>query len=423
MGHNGDKSTSFRAVHELLRHYLPPVRSMRGAYTLERMQKLMEFLGNPQNSYKVIHVAGTSGKTSTCYYVASFLKQAGLKTGMTVSPHIDEINERIQVNLRPIAEKKFCDEFSIFLRLVEKSKIKPTYFEVLTAFALWEFKRLGCEYVVIEVGMGGLLDATNVIQSKKKLNIITDIGLDHESVLGKTTAQIASQKSGIIKPYNVVICYEQDDEIMQVIREVANQEQAELHELWPLKSRELPHNLPLFQRRNWYLALSAYNILAERDNLPELTEAQLSASTNTYIPARMETRTIGKQVLIMDGAHNQQKLEAFVLSVKQQYSSQKFQILISFLGTKQEHIQKCLTQVLPICESLIITSFETENKEKTSINPLKIAEACEELEFRNWQIIDDPASAFRALMKTRGKIKIITGSFYLLNHIRPLLPK
>ena len=416
-----ERPKNFADVHLLMRRYLPPARSNRGAYTLERMQKLMDLLGNPQEAYKVIHVAGTSGKTSTCYYVAALLKQAGIKAGLTVSPHIDELNERTQISLRPLTERKFCDEFTVFLNIIVNSSIQPTYFEVLTAFAFWVFKRRGCEYVVVEVGLGGLLDATNVIQGKNKLNIITDIGLDHEEVLGKTLSLISAQKAGIIKPHNKVVCYEQGDEVMQIIREVAEAQHAELHEVWPLKESELPGNLPLFQRRNWYLALQAYNLLASRDNLPQHTEKQLAESTETLIPARMETVIVGKQNIIMDGSHNQQKITALARSLKQRYPGQKFPMLISFVATKQARIRQCLEALLPVCDQLIITSFATQNQEKISVDPLKIASQCEALGFESWEVIDDPMIAFRVFLKRSGKVKIVTGSFYLLNHIRPKL--
>ena len=418
MGNIIEQLETFQDVHRVLRRYQPPVTSTTGAYTLERMERLMEHLGNPQDSYKVVHVAGTSGKTSTAYYVAAFLAQTGKKTGLTVSPHVDEINERVQVNQKPLSEKKFCHDMTVFLRLVEKSKLRPTYFEVLTAFAFWEFKRMGCEYAVIEVGLGGLLDATNVIHKKQKLNVITDIGIDHEQVLGKTFDLIAAQKAGIIQPYNSVVSYDQGDEVMDIIREVSGQQHAELHEIWPVRSGELPHKLPLFQRRNWYLAYAAFGILTERDGLADLNETQLEKTTSILIPARMERRMVGTKTVIMDGAHNAQKIEAFVASVKHDYPKQKLPVLISLVTTKQARLNQCIEAILPICQEMIITTFSTANGEKVSVDPLKIAEACESLGFENWKIIDDPKKAYKQLLRSKSDTCIITGSFYLLNHVR-----
>lgn len=397
---------------------MPPVTPAMGAYTLERMRKLMDTLGNPQNAYKVVHIAGTSGKTSTAYYTSAFLTQAGKKTGLAVSPHVDELNERAQIGLLPLTERKFCSELSIFLRLVEKTNLHPTYFEVLTAFAFWEFKRQKCEYAVIEVGLGGLLDATNVISSKQKLNVITDIGIDHEQVLGKTLDRIAAQKAGIIQPYNKVVCYEQGAEVMDIIREAAQQQQAELHEVWPLSVAELPHHLPLFQRRNWYLAYTTYGILAERDGLRELEETELIRTAQIFIPARMEKRLIRKRTVIMDGAHNVQKLETLVASIKHDYPKQKMPVLLSFVTTKQARISECIEVLLPICQQIIITSFHTASNERVSVDPLKIAEACEALGYQNYTVIDNPEQAYKSLLSTKTDVCLVTGSFYLLNHIR-----
>lgn len=400
---------------------MPPIRSQRGAYTLERMRKLMDYLGNPQNSYKVIHVAGTSGKTSTSYYLAALLKQAGVKVGLSVSPHIDEINERAQIDLKPLSEKRYCKEFSIFIGLVNRSQIKPTYFELLTAFAFWEFERRKCEYAVVEVGLGGLLDATNVISTTNKVCVITDIGFDHEEVLGKTLGLIASQKAGIIKPKNLVVVYKQKDEVMSVLHEVIRQQQASIHDIEPVNIKRSSINLPLFQRRNWYLALNTYDIIKKRDNLPSLNNTQQKLAHSVSIPARMETLFVNDRPLIMDGSHNSQKLHALTASVTQQYPQKRIVALVSFLASKQSKLRQCLEEILPICDQILITRFSTQSGEKVSVDPLKIAEVCEGLGCSSWKIIDNPKIAYNQLLNTNGEVLLITGSFYLLNHIRPLI--
>src|SRR5688572_10716165 len=154
---------TFLEANEVLRQFWPELLSRRDVYTTETMVELMDYLGNPQDKLKIIHVAGTSGKTSTCYYSAALLKAAGKKVGLTVSPHVDEINERVQIDLVPMPEEAFCRDMTEFLGLVKKSELEPSYFEVLLAFAYWEFVRHRVEYAVIEVGMGGLTDATNVV--------------------------------------------------------------------------------------------------------------------------------------------------------------------------------------------------------------------------------------------------------------------
>ena len=191
------KLRSFNDIDTVLKDFIPPMRSFRSVYTLDTMRALMLALGNPQNSYKTIHVAGTSGKTSTSYYIAALLGQTGKKIGLSVSPHVDNVNERVQIDLVPLDEHEYCQQFSTFLQIINKLRIKPTYFELLIAFAFWQFAQEKVDYAVIEVGLGGLLDGTNVIERSDKVCVIADIGLDHVAVLGNSLAGIAAQKAGI----------------------------------------------------------------------------------------------------------------------------------------------------------------------------------------------------------------------------------
>lgn len=413
----------FASVHAYLNKRLPQAWPSGHAYTLDRMRQLMEYLGNPQDSYKAIHVAGTSGKTSTAYYCASLLRQAGFTVGLTVSPHVDEINERVQINNEPLNEPQFCSNFEKFITIVERSGIKPTYFETLVAFAFWFFRDAGVDYAVIEVGLGGLLDGTNVMHRQDKVCVVTDIDYDHTSTLGKTLEAIAAQKAGIIQPHTTVFSYEQNEEVMGVLREASRQQQAELHEVWPLRDAELPKSLPLFQRRNWYLAHSVVGYLATRDNFKGLEEAELERSTQAYIPARMEQQAWGKHTLIMDGAHNPQKFQMLIKSIAHAHPDIPLACLVSFVRTKQIKVRDSLQALLPHCSHLIITSFAQDNMGKTSIDPLKIAEQCEELGFERWEIVQDPIQAYKKLVKRPEPLLLITGSFFLLNYVRPYIKK
>jgi dihydrofolate synthase / folylpolyglutamate synthase len=412
---------SFNDAHEVLKSFIPRSQE-RGAYTLDRMQRLMEYLGNPQNTYTVIHVAGTSGKTSTSYYMASLLHATGSKVGLAVSPHVDEINERVQINLRPLPEQKFCRQLQKFIKLVEATKIKPTYFELIVAFAYWQFAQDKVDYAVIEVGLGGLLDGTNVVSTNDKICVITDIGLDHTEILGKTLPEIAAQKAGIIRPYNSVFMYEQGTEVLNVVREVCEAQSAELHEIMPMKSAELPTNLPLFQRRNWYLAFCVYEYIADRDGVGKLSEQQLAITTEIKIPARMETLVFRDKVVIMDGAHNAQKLQTLFKSIKNQYPRHEIAALISLKQTKGIRTQTSLEVIVKHVSWLGITSFNSEDDAPyKSVEPAKLAERCHMMGFDRWEIIDDPKQAFTEFLKRPEPILLATGSFYLLNHIRPIV--
>jgi dihydrofolate synthase / folylpolyglutamate synthase len=412
---------SFADVHTYLNSHLPQAWPSGHAYTLDRMRSLMDYLGNPQDTYKTIHIAGTSGKTSTSYYAASLLRQAGFKVGLTVSPHVDEVNERVQINNKSFSELRFCSNFTTFIERVSKSGIKPTYFELLVAFAFWSFKQAKVDYAVVEVGLGGLLDATNVMHRQDKLCVITDIDYDHTSSLGKTLEAIAAQKAGIIQPHTTVFVYEQDEAVMQVLQEVAEQQHAELHEVWPLKDGELPQNLPLFQRRNWYLAYAACEYLAKRDTFAMPSEVGLEKTTLTYVPARMEEVELAGHMVVMDGAHNPQKFRTLMKSIKHAHQTESMACMVSFVRTKQSKVRDSLRALVPYCSHLIITSFAHDNTGKTSIDPLKIAEQCADLGFEKWEVIPDPLQAYRQLIKRPEDILLVTGSFFLLNYVRPYI--
>lgn len=414
---------NFGEVREFLVGYMPKPGTMRQAYTLERMQLLMELLGNPQDSYKVVHVAGTSGKTSTAYYMAGMLRQAGCTVGLTVSPHIDEINERVQIDMIPLAEAEYCDLFGKFIDAISRTSAKPTYFELLVAFAYWVFASKKVDYAVVEVGLGGLLDATNVVNRSDKLCIVTDIGLDHMEILGRTVAAVAAQKAGIIRPSNHVYMYEQGDEVMSVVRDVCDQNQATLHEVVKMPAKDLPNNMPLFQRRNWYLVWSTYQFLMKRDNLDDLTEAQLAASTAVYVPARMEIISLKSgQTLVLDGAHNAQKMAVFIKSLRARFPGQQVSVLMSLNKNKDFQLKPCLEEITSIANHLIITSFGADqDMHHESIKPLKIAQTCHVIGYDDWETISNSQEAYKALLNRPEPILLITGSFYLLNYIRPLI--
>ena len=413
---------SFEDVNRELKRFIPSAGKVKEPYSLERIRTFLGYLGNPQNQYKVIHVAGTSGKTSTCYYLASILKEHNKKVGMTISPHVDEINERVQIDLKPLPEKEFCKQLSTFLELVEKSATSLTYFELLVAFAFWQFANKEVDYAVVEVGMGGLLDGTNVITRDDKICVITDIGLDHTEVLGETLAKITAQKAGIIQPHNEVFTHKQADEIMEVMRTTAAKQQAKLNEIDSVDATALPQALPLFQQHNWYLAFTVGEWLAKRDSLKPLNAAQLVASTEVYIPARMEVIPYDGQTIIVDGSHNVQKLQVLVDSIDNRFPDQQMATLVSFVQRKEQALRNNLEVLLPKTSHLIVTTFAgAQDLPNTSVDPTKIAEQCKQLGFINYEIIANPEEAFTQLISRPEPILLITGSFYLLNHIRPLL--
>lgn len=185
---------------------------------LDRIKAILKEMGNPQDSLKIIHVAGTNGKGSVCAMITEMLMQAGYKVGLFISPHIEDFRERIQVNREYISEDDIVVETkkvkSVIETLVSNGMDQPTEFEIVTAMMFSYFKRMNLDYAVIEVGLGGLLDSTNVLNPL--LSVITHISYDHEKVLGNTLTEIASNKAGIIKNAPV-ISYPQESEAREVI--------------------------------------------------------------------------------------------------------------------------------------------------------------------------------------------------------------
>jgi dihydrofolate synthase/folylpolyglutamate synthase len=199
---------------------------------LEIIGLLMEKLGNPQDDLKFIHVAGTNGKGSTCAFIASVLQAQGYKTGLYISPYVDVFNERIQINRQYIPDEELAKATEKVKEkadeIIAEGKRSPTIFELVTAVALLYFQKEKCDYVVWETGLGGRLDATNIVKTTL-CAVITNIGYDHTAILGNTLSQIAFEKAGIIKNGIDVVLYRQTDEVEEVIRKVCRERQANLY--------------------------------------------------------------------------------------------------------------------------------------------------------------------------------------------------
>lgn len=390
---------------------------------LGRTEKLMKHIGNPEASLKIVHIAGTSGKTSTTYYIAALLTAAGQKTGHTVSPHVDSLTERVQINGQPIPEQQFCAYMGDFLDLVRDIEDMPSWYELMIGFALWVFAQQKVDYAVLETGLGGLHDSTNVAVRSDKVCVITDIALDHQHVLGDTVAQIAAQKAGIIHPGNAVLMYTQSADIMQVVRfktsqtlraELYAQNQATLASIY---GGSFPSGLPEYQQRNWLLAYAAYRYIVNRDSIAVVNNEKLSQTQAITIPARMEVRQFGGTKVVMDGAHNESKMTAFVTSFQKKYGQRKVPVLLALKVNKDyEQIVPLITQ---IASEFIVTTFShSQDIPSGAIPPADIARVLGEAGATNVQCITDPYEAYEKLLGTGSDLVVITGSFYLISQLR-----
>jgi dihydrofolate synthase/folylpolyglutamate synthase len=383
-------------------------------YSLDNMVRLMDYLGNPQNEFKILHIAGTSGKGSTAYYAAALLTAAGQNTGLTVSPHVDKVNERLQLNGQPLPEAEFCRALTEFSELLNDAPVRPSSFELKVAFAFWYYAKEKVDYAVIETGLGGLKDATNVIGRSDKVCIITDIGLDHVKVLGDNLTEIAAQKAGIIHEGNAVFMHRQPAEVMSVFEAASENNGAKLY-VAPAGNDIGDSDLPDYQRRNWSLAYEAYKFVAERDGLKLLSAEDMNKTRHISIPGRMDVRQIGNKTIVMDGAHNVQKMQAFADSFSKLYPGVKPAILLA-MRTGKEY-QDIVPILAPLASRIITTTFVSSQDLPIHCIPAEELAAA----FKDVvpvKSIADQRAAYRELLSSPEDVGVLTGSIYMLGQIR-----
>jgi dihydrofolate synthase/folylpolyglutamate synthase len=280
---------------------------------------------------------------------------------------------------------------------------------------------LDCTHVVMEVGLGGLKDATNVIDDRDKVAVITDIGLDHTRILGDTLEKIAFQKAGIIKSGNNVFCYDQNKILNDVIDKQVKESKAILHRLDEVelhRNARLNSDLPDYQKRNWLLAQQVAEFVINRDGLNKLDTEILLDSQKTIIPARLQHVQIGNKTLVIDGAHNPQKLNALVSSLKKLFPDKSYALLIAFMESKQATLDVSLTILHSISDNVITTEFMASTDLPHKVMPsTELVSGCKKAGFSRVQSIKNTDDAFEELLKQPEDIILITGSFYLIGSL------
>ena len=401
---------------------------------LERVSALLEKLGNPQKQLKFVHVAGTNGKGTTCTLIAGALKSAGYRTGLYTSPYVLEFRERFQIDGQMIPEEELIEQVqavSAAADEMEASGEAITEFEFITAIALLWFARRNCDIVVLEVGLGGRFDATNVIDTPEAA-AIASISLDHTAVLGDTVEQIAFEKAGIIKPGGTVVCYPDQLPGVQAVLEKAAEERGAAFRLASLSmvqeqersilgTRLLYRGEPLLlpfvgehQVKNAVTALTVLEVLQEKGwNLP--LKAIQEGFAQARIPARMEI--LGHDPLILlDGGHNP-GCAAALREVLTRYLSGKK--LVAVMGMMADKDSRAALSILAPLFSAVRT-LQPENPRSLSAEELAEEAAV-------WCSDSRPctnhAQALQEAKKLAGKegAVIVCGSFYLAAEVRPLL--
>ena len=330
---------------------------------LARIQSLLAHLGHPEERLKFVHVGGTNGKGSTAALIERVLREAGYRTGLYTSPFLNRFNERIRVDGQEISDtalEQIVDEIRPYADAMEDL---PSEFELITAVALVYFLRMGCDIVVLEVGMGGEFDATNAIPCPE-VAVLTSIGLDHTAVLGPTVADIARTKSGIIKEGGDVVSYDHLPEADVEIRAACARSHAKLwpvdfdllvskgltleartFDFGPLKDLKMPL-LASYQPRNAAVAVTALSVLAHKGW--HISEQNIrDGFAHVQWPGRFEV--LGRHpVFLLDGSHNPQGVAATADSLRELFPGQKVVFLLSIMADKD--VDAMLPTLAPLAQ-------------------------------------------------------------------------
>ncbi|MEH7384771.1 folylpolyglutamate synthase/dihydrofolate synthase family protein [Bacillus sp. JJ1521] len=408
---------------------------------LSRMEWMMERLGHPQEKMKAIHVAGTNGKGSTVSYIRNILQEADYTIGTFTSPYIETFNERISVNGKPISNDEIVSLLKVIKPLAEELEETelggPTEFEVITAMALYYFgENTEIDFVLMEVGLGGRLDSTNVITPLA--SIITSIGFDHMNILGDTIEEIAGEKAGIIKPNIPVITAVAQQEAIEVISTKANEGNSPFYQLgqdffildhhssngeaFTVKTQNKTfQNLNIsmkgaHQVRNASLAVMAVHML-QKSGAIQLEDSVLAAGLE-------KTKWIGRfeeisddPLVILDGAHNPEGIYSLVDTIKAHLKGKDIHIIFSALSDKK--LDTMIGQLEKVAQTLTFTSFDYPRAASTG----ELYGNSSAREFINtvdrWQ--EAVQVGKERVSKEENAALVITGSLYFISEVRGFL--
>ena len=432
-------NAAVRYLLSLGRELAAPTQAGAAKFDLENITVLAERLGRPDRAYPTAHIAGTNGKGSTAAFLESILRHAGFRTALNTSPHLEKINERIRISGEEISDQAFAETFSRIQVLIEellaagKLRAHPTYFECVTAMAFEHFARERVEFAVFEVGLGGRLDATNILSPV--VTIITRIDFDHENFLGHSIAEIAREKAGILKPGVSLILAEQQPEAREVILARAKSLGCEVIEPaqgFPVAGQstqdgrvhahiiaaasgqifEVSPSLPgRFQLQNSLNALAAAHLLQQRGfKIPD--GAITRGIAETVWPGRLEKLQSSPDVYF-DGAHNPGAARELGYFLEQNFSGRK--IFLIYAALRDKAVDEVAGLLFPRAAEVIFTAPRTSR----AVSAAQLAEIAGHHAV-HFSVIPDAERAFeRALAEATPEDAIfITGSLYLVGQLR-----
>lgn len=387
---------------------------------LSRVSELCERLGNPQDSLKIIHVAGTNGKGSTVTMIATALEQAGYTVGKYTSPYIYDFRERIEVNSKMIEQDELAQITEVVKAECEKMEDHPTEFEIVTAIAFVYFKKKNCDYVVLEVGLGGRLDATNIIKSPL-LSVICSISLDHVDILGDTEAKIAFEKAGIIKQNSPCVVYPLNSkEVNEVFETVCSEKNCELiiPELSQLEIESHSNqNRFIYKGTQYSPALlgkhQIYNSLTAIEALLKLgidTKHIASGLEKVSLHGRYEIISENPRI-ILDAGHNQSGIESLLHSISKDESITKLTIVFGML--KDKAYQYAIRELASIADKMICITPDSP-RALSAFDMKNIADMyCDNV--HSFDCAKEAAKC--ALYENDGRTILVCGSFYIIEKI------
>ncbi len=401
----------------------------------EHTKEMLRRLGNPENAMKVIHVAGTNGKGSTCAYLASMLTAGGCRTGLFTSPHLVKINDRFRIDGEIMTDEDFVQSFLTVKKVIDEAKedgyAHPSYFETLFLMGVYYYRMKNVEYLVLETGLGGEKDPTNCVE-KPLACIITSISIDHVQYLGETIPEIASAKAGIIKPGVPVIYDGHVKEAAEVIERRAKELKSPAYALMPeqyvlkeqnrqgiafeFEGEEL--HIPYIAEYQMMNASLAYFTMKKLQSVHGICDSKLKEGIqNVNWPGRMETILPG---VIVDGAHNADGVAQFVKTVHQFRKNHRVVLLFSAVSDKEyeKMIQLICEDIKP--HAVVTTQIQGERQ----ILAEKLAELF--VQYGAEQVSAEPM-AEKALKKAlelqQDGMVFCVGSLYLIGEIKAILQK
>lgn len=421
--------------------YIEEIPKFTKKHTLEHTKTFLKRLGNPAADRKIVHVAGTNGKGSVCAYLQAILMAEGKRTGFFTSPHLVSVNERIRVDNIQIDNETFLKVFrkvlKIVRQMVEDGIEHPSYFEFLFGMGMTAFAETDVEYIILETGLGGRLDATNAIDNPA-LAIITSISLDHTAILGDTIEKIAGEKAGIIKPGVPVFFDGSSKKAAEVIKAKASElgvscrevtknayEIQEVHRKYIAFSRRSAYDkdvifqVPMcgcYQAMNAELALEAseYLLAGEEIHMDRWKEAL----AELHWEGRMER--VGAHITV-DGAHNPGAMEAFVESVKALDESERGEMVLLFSAVSDKKYDQMIEY---LCENLDVKAYVvTQIEDERGVSAEELADVFRRYTDRPVYCKERLEDAVRTAMNERGKTGEIycLGSLYLVGMMKKLL--